>query len=297
MQGLRLHAAVVVATVALTSCSMARLGYDALPTWVHWQAERYLDLDSDQRAIVGRRIDELHQWHRRSQLPKYVEFLRAVDDEMRSPVDASHVGRWRDRVGEAWELVAERLAPGVAELALTLRKEQIDRLHRRLEEGNANAREKLLPAGETARDEARLERIVDRAEFFLGDLSRSQQRELKPLVAAMPSDEEAWLAEREIRQHHLIALLEKLRREQPTRAEATRLCREYLLSMWQSRDARRRHRIERSIAASDALSAQVLSQATPKQREHLSKLLNGFANDFESLSRVAAQDKRAEVSR
>lgn len=285
----------LAACLAVTSCSMAVFGYDALPTWVHWQAERYFDLDEAQREIVSRRVDELHQWHRRAQLPKYVEFLREVHDELRSPVDTADVGRWRGRVDEAWEALAERLAPGMAELALSLRKEQIDRLREKLDESNEKAREKFLPAGDGAREKARLERIVGRAEFFLGGLGRAQQRELAPLVAAMPPDEEAWLAEREARQFHLVALLNRLRREQPPRAEATRLCREYLVSMWHSRDARRRQRIERSIEASDALSAQMIAQATPKQREHLSKLLLGYAKDFEKLSARATQDKRADA--
>ena len=156
---------------------MAKFGYDMLPTWAHWQIERYLSLDEDQRAIVSRRIDELHRWHRRVQLPKYVAFLSEVEDQVRTAdpartasagsVDAALIARWRDRIGEAWIPVAEHLAPGLAELALTLRPEQIERLRRRLADGDDEYREKFLAETPKARAEARADRVVKRAETCL----------------------------------------------------------------------------------------------------------------------------------
>lgn len=284
MQVLRLWAPLVATAIAATGCSMAKLGYDAMPTWAHWQVERYLDLDEAQRDIVSRHLDEVHRWHRRTQLPEYAAFLREVDDRLRTPVDAAELGLWRDRVGAAWEALAERLAPGVAELGLTLREDQIRRMRERFADSNEELREEMLPAKGRTLEEARAERLVKRAEFFLGRLTSAQAREISVLAAGLPPGEEAWLAEREARQRGFVRLLEQLRREQPSRAEARRLSREYLLGMWKSHEVRRGQRIERSIEAGDELAAQVLANATQKQRTHLSKLLTGFATDFETLA-------------
>ena len=292
MAGIRLYAPLVATAIAVSGCSMARFGYEVLPTWVHWQAERYLDLDESQRAIVSRRVEELHDWHQRSQLPRYATFLREVEGRVEAGVDAEDIGRWRDRVEEAWESIAERMAPGVAELALTLRPAQIERLRERLEEGTEKARKEMLPEGDEARQRARLERVVKRAEFFLGRVGGAQLRELKPAVDALPAVEDAWIAEREARIHHLLALLNRIRRDKPSKAEATRLCREYLVSMWQGRDARRRQRIDRGIAASDALSARMIAEATPKQREHMTQLLRRLQGDFDLLAKRAAAERR-----
>lgn len=295
MAGMRLYAPLVATAIAVAGCSMARFGYEVLPTWIHWQAERHLDLDEEQRAIVGRRVEELHQWHQRTQLPRYAGFLREVESKVGAGVDADDLARWRDRVAEAWEPVADRMAPGVAELALTLRPAQIERLRQRLDESAAKSREKMLPEGESARSRARLERIVDRAEFFLGGLGRAQLRELKPVVDALPAVEEDWIAEREARNRRLVALLHRIVRDKPSKAEATRMCREFLVSMWLPSEARRRHRIERGIAAGDALSAQMLAGSTPKQREHLAKLLQKFSGDFDALAARATPGPRADA--
>ncbi len=294
MHGLRLWAPLVASCLVATSCSMAKFGYDVLPTWAHWQIERYLSLDEDQRAIVSRRIDELHKWHRRVQLPKYVAFLSEVEEQVRTVdaaraapaggVDAAVIARWRDRIGEAWIPVAEHLAPGLAELALTLRPEQIERLRRRLADGDDEYREKFLAETPKARAEARADRVVKRAETFLGRLDSAQVRELRTLAAAMPGREDDWLAERQRRQKGLVALMHKISADQPGQREATRLAREYLVSMWTAHDARRRARLDAAIGDSDALSADTLAKATPAQRAHLVKLVRGYADDFRALT-------------
>ena len=281
---------------------MAKFGYDVLPTWAHWQIERYLSLDEDQRAIVSRRVDELHRWHRRVQLPKYVAFLSEVEEQVRpndparpgaaGAVDAALVARWRDRVSEAWIPFAEHLAPGLAELALTLRPEQIERLRRRLADADDEYREKFLAENSKARAEARADRVVKRAETFLGRLDSAQLRELRMLAAAMPAREDDWLAERQRRQNGLVALLRTLSTERPGQREATRLAREYLLSMWTSQNERRRARLEAAIGESDALSADTLAKATPAQRAHLVKLVRGYADDFRALSGAALASAR-----
>ncbi len=302
MPGLRLWAPLVASCLVATSCSMAKFGYDVLPTWAHWQIERYLSLDEDQRAIVSRRVDELHRWHRRVQLPKYVAFLSEVEEQVRpndparpgaaGAVDAALVARWRDRVSEAWIPFAEHLAPGLAELALTLRPEQIERLRRRLADADDEYREKFLAENPKARAEARADRVVKRAETFLGRLDSAQLRELRMLAAAMPAREDDWLAERQRRQNGLVALLRTLSTERPGQREATRLAREYLLSMWTSQNERRRARLEAAIGESDALSADTLAKATPAQRAHLVKLVRGYADDFRALSGAALASAR-----
>jgi hypothetical protein len=224
----------LVASLAAAGCSFSKLGYDTLPTLAQWRIDRYLDLDERQREIVARNLDQLHQWHRNAQLPQYGGFLRTVDDRLRTPVDADQVRKWRDRVDQAWAVFAERLAPGVVELAPTLRPEQIARLRRKLAESNETYRETHLPSEPGARERARAERVVKRAEFFLGDLEAEQVRQLAARTREMPAAEDAWLAEREARQQRVIAVLERLRAEPMPREQALALVRETLASLWDS---------------------------------------------------------------
>ncbi len=284
MRRLRSFVALLVVCLAAAGCSLSKLGYEALPTLAQWEIDRYLDLDEQQREIVARRLDGLHRWHRNAQLPEYVGFLREVDDRVRTPVDAAQVGRWRDRVGEAWAALAERLAPGVVELAVTLRPEQIERMRKRMAASNEKFRESHMAKDPAERETARGDRVVKRAEFFLGKLSPDQARHLRAMAAAMPPTEDAWLAEREARQKRLVDLMVRIRRDAIAAEAANQMVREHLLGFWESRDAQRRQRLERAMGASDAMTAEMVAQANTRQREHLSKLLRGYASDFEALS-------------
>jgi hypothetical protein len=283
--------------VGVGGCSMTRFGYDMLPTWSQWQVDRWLALDDDQRAIVVRHLDDLHGWHRRTQLPGWAGQLRQLDADLRGAepgilLDVAAVARWRGRVTEVWTPLAERLAPAVAELAVTLRPEQIERLRRRMAESEAEWREKFLPERSRDREQARGDRVVKRAEFFLGRLDRAQERELRALAAALPATEEAWFAERQQRNRAVLAFFETMARERPAAREATRQARELLLAMWTPREGARARQLEEAIAASDALTVRMLARATPAQRAHLTKTVQTYAQDFQSLSGTALASTR-----
>lgn len=270
--------------LGLGGCSLARIGYEALPTLVQWEIDRYVDLDDAQRAIVSRHLEQVLRWHRSDELPQYARFLRGVDERARGQIDPGEVARARARVNEAWVALSERLAPGLAELALTMRPEQIARMGKRVDETQRKARERFVPGDGESREEARAKRVIKRAEFFLGDLPGAQAAEVRRLAASLPGAEDAWLAEREARQRQLIAMLDRLRSERPPIAEATRIAGEHLRKMWESRDPARRERLSASVAASDALTARLVERADAAQRRHLSKLLRGYAEDFEALA-------------
>lgn len=283
----------VALCVVLSGCSATRLGYDFLPGWSQWQIDGWLSIDDEQRAIVSRHLDEVHAWHRRTQLPAYIEMLRQFEDELNAldpavPIDAVRVARWRVRITDLWTPLAERLAPGLAELAVTLRPEQIERLRRRLAESDVKWRERFLPDRARDREQARGDRIIKRAEFFLGRLDRAQERELRALAAALPASEEVWFAERQQRNRALLAFFETMARDRPPPPEAQRRAREWLLAFWLPRDPRRARQLDEAVAASDQLSAQMFARATPAQRAHLLKTARGYSQDFVALSGATA---------
>jgi hypothetical protein len=274
----------MVLALALAGCTSTRLGYDWLPTLSMWQLNRYLSLDDAQRLVVGRRLDELHVWHRREQLPDYVRALQQWEQSLQSPVQAQTLALWRQRILAAWSPLAQQLSAPMAELALSLKPAQIDRLEARLAEGSAELREKYLPDDAARRIEARVERWKKRMEFFLGDVSADQLRALRRLAAEQPSDESSWMAEREVRSRALVALLRRIEREKPALALAQQWCAQYLESLWASDDLARRARIEAANERTDQVSAFMISQASRAQRAYLLDKLRGFSSDFSLLA-------------
>jgi hypothetical protein len=288
MRALRLFCAVLLLAVFAAGCSSLRIGYAAMPTVLAWRIDRYLALDDEQRALVGERIESLQRWHRENELPRYSAWL----DRMASvpvPVSEATIAGWRGELAEAWVPLANRLAPDLAALALTLRPEQIARMSARFAESNRDLRrdwglDKRVSGSSNPVLEARTERFRDRAEFFLGSLGGYQVELLRRLAAEHPPTEADWLAEREARQRGLVDLLSRISGERPPVLQAEEWARTWLLSAWQSTDPQRAVRLQAAAAASDRGAATILNMATAAQRDRMSAKIRGYAADIATIA-------------
>jgi hypothetical protein len=276
----------------VVGCSSTRLGYSTLPTLVAWRIDRDLALDDDQRLLVRDRLNALHRWHRTNELPRYAELLGRVA-AIEIPVSQDAVAGWRAALTEAWQPLAQRAAPDLAALALTLRESQIAHLSRRLADSNDALRgdwgfDQAGGQGATGpKDpvvEARVERFRERSEFFLGDLGGYQLALLRQLASAQPRFEVDWLAEREARQRGLLDLLRRISGERPPPDVAEAWARDWLMGLWRSGDPQRAARLAAAADASDRLTAAMLNMASPRQRDHMVGRLRGWVQDFETLA-------------
>ena len=285
-KGLSRMLALGVGAVLLAGCSTARMGYDWIPALTLWQFDRYLALDRDQAQETRQRIDSVLDWHRRVELPRYASYLEQTARQLESAptVDAAMFEDWRRRLHDAWLALVPRLASPLAELALSLRASQIDRLERRLAERTEELHAKYLPEDSRRQIEARVERWLDRTEFLFDEVSDTQVEALRRLAGQMPPYEHLWLRERELRVQALLTLLRRIAREHPTPAAASRWCEDYLAGLWQSPDLERQARIEEASRHADSISMVVMNQASNAQRARLLKKMRGYVSDFALLA-------------
>lgn len=263
----------------LAGCTVARFGYEMLPWFGMWQLERNLSLDSAQRQLASDRLDALHDWHRQTQMPRYARLIEAEVGRLEGPLAAEDIGAWRAQMLSLWREPAERIAPDMADLALTLRPAQIDRLEKRLAEATTELRRKYLDGPPARRLETRIERWQERLEWLLGDLSAAQLAQLRRLAADQPSDEAAWLDERQARNDRLVGLLRRIERERPSREMATAWSAAFLNGFWQSEDPARARRLEANAANGDRVAAAMLNTASRHQREHMRAKLGDVERD------------------
>jgi len=285
-RGLSFALAMGVCAVLLAGCSRARMGYDWIPALTVWQLERYLALDREQAQETRRDLGAVLDWHRRAELPGYAAYLEQTARRLEGvpTVDAAVFQDWRERVHGAWLALVPQLGPPLAGLALSLRESQIDRLERRLAERTEELHAEYLPPDSKRQIEGRVERWLDRAEFFFGEVSDGQRQALQRLAGQMPAYERLWLQERELRVQTLLALLRRIAREQPSPAAASRWCEDYLAGLWQSADPARQARIDEASRHADSISLVMINQASHDQRARLLQKLRGYVSDFALLA-------------
>jgi hypothetical protein len=271
--------------LTVSGCSvLPRFGYENLPTLATWQADSYLSLNAEQKALASRRIEAVHAWHRRTQLDDYVSFLREAQQRLAAgDVDEAQLRAWRLAALERLRPIAEQAAPGVAEVVTTLAPEQLGRMRAEMQRDNEKLRREWMPPARAERVEARAKRYVQRAELFLGPLSADQKQFARRFAADAPDTEDVWFAQRLGRQQDLLEVMERIRVERPGEATATRWMREHLLRYTQLRDGPDKAGAESSLASGDAMAAAMLARATPKQRQHLQRKLQDWIELVESL--------------
>jgi hypothetical protein len=174
-----------VALLALMAgCSTLQFGYGQLPRLAAWQLDGYLDLDGAQRRQLDAALAELHEWHRREELPRAREVLTRVDTLWGAPdggrgVTADELDTLARETTAALNRLLARAEPLARPLLASLRPAQWEHLRQR-------QRERLEEWLEREGDpEARADRFVDNLERWLGGLER-------PLVQLAHAEAARW---------------------------------------------------------------------------------------------------------
>lgn len=282
---------VVVASIALlvTACSSVKLGYDNADTLLLFALDSYLDLDDAQQRLARERTRELLAWHRATQLPEYAQFLRDAEKRLRGQVTADEMLALYLRANRALLALGEHAAPDLARLALTLKPVQIEHLERKLAENTSKARRELAGlAGRESLDD-RVQRYAERAASWFGELTPAQIDIVRRNLVARPSNQAWWVAERERRQHELVALLKRIESERPDVDTAAGWLRAHFARLAQPQDPEERARVLEFRTGNAELVAELVNSASVRQKSVLMGRLRGYAEDFTALAAAGSR--------
>ena len=269
--------------VALPGCSMVKLGYEqAGPLAFRW-LDRYVDFDGAQSLRVRTALDDALAWHRRTQLPDYLQLLARAEAEVIGEATPERMCAWAAEIKSRVEPVLQYVAPAIADVAVTLSPAQLANIDKRFAETNEEYRDEHLQKNPQRRHKAELKRQISRAEMLYGDLDATQRDLIAHSVAASPYNPEIALAERRERQRDVLALARRLRESNPGRDDAVAQVRAYLHDLDRSpREAYRRY-AERLTAHQCALASALHGAASAAQRREAARRLAGYCADVRSL--------------
>ena len=277
----------VSVSLLLTACSSIQLGYNNADTLLAYSLDSYLDLDDTQEQLARDRIGALHRWHRSTQLAGYVALLNDAQNRLGGPVTAADVREFNARLNRNLAAIGEQAAPDLAQLALTLRPAQIERLADRLARDTSKARRELVRFAGPESLEQRVERNIERAEDWFGTLTPGQRELIRASLERSPDAQDAWMQERDRRQHDFVAVLARIRAERPAPEMASAWLRDYIAEFSEPREAERRARLQQIRQNNAALIAQLVNSATLEQRASAVKKLRSYAADLRDLSAQA----------
>lgn len=167
----------VIALVML--CCLAGCGvkivYNQLDWLIPWYVGDYLDMDGEQDAFFEERLESYLAWHRKSQLPEYAAFLRAVASNVAdglTEVEVEHIQGETERLGR---VLMERLAPDIIALFAGANDKQLTMLFDTLDKDGEGFRKRYAKLSLEQQREKQVEEVVETVERWTGALSDDQE--------------------------------------------------------------------------------------------------------------------------
>ena len=275
----------IVLMTVLASCSSLKLAYNNGDTLLYWWLNGYVDLTSEQKDTVKDDIDRLFQWHRKTQLQDYIQILQTAQRQLTAGPTQTDLQNDYDDIKKRTEALLLKATPELAELTRSLQPEQIATLERKFAANNSEFRKKNMRGDKEAQQRYRFKKSMEQFELWFGSFTDEQEAQIRKASDARPLNNEIWLDERTRRQNNILALARKVQSEklskEATQAEIQKLVKDGFRRLDNSD---RKAFFDAAEEANIQLVLTVINLATPIQKAHAQKRMQGWIDDFRTLS-------------
>lgn len=280
-----MYALLSLMLVVVAGCSSLRLAYNNGDTVLYWWLNAYVDLDRDQKGWVREDIDKLFDWHRKTQLKDYVEILRKGQKQVQgNPTQADLMADYSEIKSRTQSLLL-KAAPDLADLARSLKPEQVAQMEKKFKSNNDDYRKKFLTGDQEKRQQLRYKKSMEQFELWFGSFSSEQEAIIRKASDARPLDNEIWLDERSRRQRNVLALVQKVQNEKLGKEATVALINTLIKDSFDRLEHSDRKAFFDAFENSTAqMILTVIKIATPAQKAHAVKRMQGWIDDFNSLA-------------
>jgi hypothetical protein len=279
---------VVALALLLAACSSLRLAYNNGDTLLYWWLDAYVDFDSGQKAEVKQDIDNLFRWHRKTQLQDYAEVLQHAQQQLKgNPTPADLLADYQD-VRRRTQVLLTKAAPDIADLALSLKPDQLEQMEKKFAKNNAKFRRENMHGDANEQNKFRYKKSMEQFELWFGNFSREQEDVIRRASDARPLDNGLWLDERMRRQRNILNLARRIMQEKPSREVAVGWINDLIRQSFDRMDqGERKPFFDTYTNSTVELVHTVIRISTPEQKGHAQKRMAGWIKDFNILATEA----------
>jgi len=265
---------------SLLACSAVKFAYNQANELAYWQLNSYFEFDDTQKPLVRDELARLHQWHRQTQLPAYVETLEKWKAWLPADIDEARACGIFEEVKTRLQAISDRAVPAMGSVVGTLGQEQLDALKRKFSRLNTEYRDDFLDGSPEDLINRRLKKAVSRAEMLYGTLEDKQLAVLRSRITQSVFDARLSLAEYQRRQRDALQTLAPLIAGRATSEQARPLVQAYFDRAVNSPNPTYRSYQERLTRDSCKTFATLHNSTTVAQRAKAVQILQGYAQDF-----------------
>ncbi|MBA6391243.1 hypothetical protein H4J38_10720 [Colwellia sp. BRX10-3] len=125
----------ILLAVLGSGCSF-RFVYNHLDWWTNWYLDDYVTLNEQQQHAFDDEFEQLHLWHRKTQLPAYAQQLKKLQLAINGQIERQQVIDNLAQFTEHWQNFLIAAEPKLQPLAYSLSTKQKQQLMQAIKEGN-----------------------------------------------------------------------------------------------------------------------------------------------------------------
>ncbi len=271
----------------LSACS-TRLAYNFLDFIIKWYVGQYVSLDSKQKNVLNGAAKEFHQWHRRTQLEVYADYidylLKRLDEK---EIDGEWVHAQTDVAQDFIDVSAQHFKPTIVAIMHSLSDKQVKQVLKNLADDRKDYKKKYVNISAKKQAKRRRNELLDYIAPFFGSFTKEQKQwitdwstEVKPYETLTLKQQTIWSDEVKgaLDARHDKALLDTL-------------VDEVMLYRTDDWDPDLEAILDHNQDVSYALMARLVNSQTPKQRKKMFSKLKSYQKDFRTLAKKAKQEK------
>lgn len=289
--GYRIRLLFLLAVMLLAAgCSGLRFAYNNGDTLLYWWLNAYIDVESEQSDWVKQEIDELFDWHRKTQLRDYSQLLATGQHQLGGNMTEADLRATYREIKARSEKLALKAVPELADLARSMSPEQIANLEKKFASNNEKFRKKFLRGDTEERQEVRYKKAMKQFELWFGDFNNAQESALRKASDARPLDNQVWFEERMRRQEIILSLLRKVHSEKLGKEATVGLINHAVRDIFDRFESPERKAFyDAYLNGTFQMILTAIKIATPQQKAHAQKRMQGWIDDFNAL---AADNKK-----
>lgn len=171
--------------IIIVSCSMVKTAYNNAPEAMHWWLDDYFDFTESQNKKLKPALHALHDWHRQTQLPLYVQMLQKIQSHLsQEEIESGAVCETMKSMQDLMQNIQLEASSTIVEIAPLLSDKQLSHFQKMLQKRTAKWKSEWLQETREEQIEARLEKTIDFAEKIYGNLNKTQKNMLKQKLLA-----------------------------------------------------------------------------------------------------------------
>ena len=197
---------ILLFALLLSSCTTKFL-YNYADWALEWYVQDLVTINDNQEWLLHEAVDSTLAWHRKNQIPFYVETLSEVEAAVKSEITLEFLKRFYFAHEKGWMELKYRVTPTLTGLLKTLTDAQVNELAENMLEQENKLREKYVNKPSDELEKQRTERMIERIEDWIGDLDKNQVQLVRNWSKQVKPAADQWAYSREQWQSNLIKMV------------------------------------------------------------------------------------------